>query len=142
MKVRDVMTTKAVEVEASADCQHAAQLMREHSVGTLVVATADHLIEGVITDRDLVVRCMALGGDPARQQVGNYMDQHPTTVDADLDLERAVDVMRNSGHRRLPVTERGTRVIGMVSLDDVAVDVKHYLDAFLAVAGKYSHKVR
>jgi CBS domain-containing protein len=136
------MTTKVLEVRPEENCQHAAELMRDHGAGTLVVTTGDHMIEGVITDRDLVVRCTALGGDPAAHTIGDYMDRHPTTVDAELDLERAVEVMRNTGHRRLPVTERGIRVIGMLSLDDVALDVKHYLDAFLAVAGQYSHKVR
>ncbi len=134
------MTAKVFDVKPEESCQHVAQLMRDHGLGTLVVTTGNHLIEGVITDRDLVVRCLALGGDPGQQMVGDYMDRHPTTVDGELDLERAVEIMRNTGHRRLPVTEHGTRVIGMLSLDDVALDVKHYLDAFLAVAGQYSHK--
>jgi len=63
-------------------------------------------------------------------------------VDADLELERAVEIMRNARLRRLPVTAGGGRVIGILSVDDVAVDVKHYLDGFLSVAGQYSRKAR
>jgi len=140
MKVRDAMTMSVVEVRAGETCHKAAQLMRDDDVGMLVVTTEGRVIEGVITDRDLVVRCMALGGDPALHSVGDYMDKHPTTVDADADLERAAEIMRNAGLRRLPVTVAGARVIGILSFDDVAVDVKHYLDAFLAVAGQYSRK--
>ena len=142
MKVRDVMTTSIVEITADGTCQRAAQLMREKNVGALVVTRDGRIIDGVITDRDLVVRCMALGGDPATQHVGDYMDRHPTTVDGDVELERAVEMMRNARLRRLPVTVTGTRIIGVLSVDDIALDVKHYLDGFLTVAGQYSQKAR
>jgi CBS domain-containing protein len=134
------MTTSIIELAATDSCQRAAQVMRDHGVGLVVVTREGRIIEGVITDRDLVVRCMALGGDPTQRQVGDYMDVHPTTVDGDVDLERAVDMMRNAGLRRLPVTTTGTHVIGLLSLDDVALDVKHYIDAFLTVAGRYARK--
>jgi Mg/Co/Ni transporter MgtE len=68
------------------------------------------------------------------------MDVHPTAVDADLELEKAVEIMRNADLRRLPVTLAGARVIGVLSVDDVAVDIKHYLDAFLSVSGHYARK--
>lgn len=142
MKVRDVMTISVVEVAAEETCQHEAKLMRDQEVGTLVVTTDGGIIESVITDRDLVVRCMVLGGNPDAQQVSDYMDRHPTTVDGDGEHERAVQMMRNAGLRRLPVTVTGARVIGILSLDDVALDVKHYLDGFLSVAGQYSRKAR
>jgi hypothetical protein len=70
------------------------------------------------------------------------MDTHPVHVEGDLELERAVETMRNMGLRRLPVTEGGARVIGVLSLDDVALDAKHYLDAFFSVSGRYSQKGR
>jgi predicted transcriptional regulator len=68
------------------------------------------------------------------------MNAHPTTVDGEMELDRAVNVMRNAGLRRLPVTRAGARVVGVLSLDDVAIDLQHYLDAFLAVAGQHSRK--
>ena len=140
MKVRDAMTMTLVEVAATDSCQHAAQLMRDHGVGMLVVTKPGRILEGVLTDRDLVVRCLALGGDPAERLVGDYMDVHPTAVDADVELEKAVEIMRNGDLRRLPVTFAGARVMGVLSLDDVALDIKHYLDAFLSVSGHYAHK--
>jgi CBS domain-containing protein len=139
MKVRDVMSMAIEEIAAEATCHEAARRMRECNVGMLVVTREGRLIEGVITDRDLVTRCVALGADPAQHRIGEYMDRHPTTVEGDLDLERAVEIMRNTRHHRLPVTVAGNKVIGLISLDDVAVNVKHYTDAFLAAAGQYSH---
>lgn len=140
MKVKDVMNFGLVEVSAGDSCERAAQLMRDHGVGMLVATREGRIIEGVITDRDLVVRCMALGGDPATRPVGEHMDLHPITVDSDVDLETAVEMMRNADVRRMPVTVSGAQVIGVLSLDDVALDVKHYLDAFLAVSSHYSQR--
>ena len=140
MKVRDVMTTSIVEVGLDETCQTAAKLMRDKRVGLLVVTKGGRSLQGVITDRDLVVRCMALGGDPATQRIGEHVDRRPATVDGDVELERAVQIMRTAGLRRLPVTVAGAKVIGILSLDDVAVDVKQYLNSFLSVAGQYSHK--
>jgi CBS domain-containing protein len=142
MKVRDVMTTAVVEIAATETCQTAAKLMRDREVGILVVTADGRVINGVITDRDLVVRCLACGGDPSTKRIGDYMDRHPATVEGDLELERAVQIMRNACLRRLPVTVGGARVIGILSLDDVASDVKRYIDGFLSVAGQYSRKAR
>jgi len=138
MRVRDAMTSPALTVAADDTCQHAAQLMRSHGTGMLVVVTPEGLLEGVITDRDLVVNCVARGLDPSIQRIGGYFDRHPVHVDADLELERAVAIMRNGGVHRVPVVDGAARVVGVLSLDDVAIDVKHYVDAFLALAGQYS----
>src|SRR3990167_2037453 len=98
MKVRDIMSMTIEEISAEATCQEAAQKMRDQDVGMLIVTRAGRLIDGVLTDRDLVTRCVALGADPAEHRVGEYMDRHPTTVHGDLDLERAVEIMRNTRH--------------------------------------------
>jgi signal-transduction protein with cAMP-binding, CBS, and nucleotidyltransferase domain len=139
VKVKDVMTGPAVEVSAEDTCQRAAELMRDHDAGMLVV-TSLGVVEGVITDRDLVSSCMAIGADPAAQTVGNYFDRHAVCVDEDYDIERAMTIMRNAGVRRVPV-RRGITLVGVLSMDDVAVALKKYMDAFLALAGQY-HRER
>jgi signal-transduction protein with cAMP-binding, CBS, and nucleotidyltransferase domain len=138
VKVKDVMTGPAVEVSREDSCQRAAEIMRDHDAGMLVV-TSLGVIEGVITDRDLVTRCMAIGADPDKQLVNDYFDRHAVTVDEEYDLERAMTIMRNAGVRRVPVT-RGITLVGVLSMDDVAVHLKKYIDAFLGLAGQY-HKV-
>jgi signal-transduction protein with cAMP-binding, CBS, and nucleotidyltransferase domain len=139
MKVKDVMTGPALEVSAEDTCRRAAELMRDHDAGMLVV-TRIGVIEGVITDRDLVTRCVAIGADPGKQRVADYFDRHAVTVDEEYDLDRAMIIMRNAGVRRVPVM-RGITLVGVLSMDDVAVHLKKYVDAFLALAGQY-HKER
>lgn len=140
MKVSNVMSTTIEEIRANSTCQEAARQMRDSGVGMLVVTRGGRVIEGVLTDRDLVTRCVAAGADPTSQPVSEYMDRNPTTVSSEMDLERAVEIMRTTRHHRLPVIISGNKVVGMVSLDDVALDVKHYTDAFLAAASQYSHR--
>lgn len=116
--------------------------MRDKHVGVLVVTKGGRVLQGVITDRELVVRCMALGGDPGTQRIGEHLERRSATMDGELELERAVQIMRTAGLSRLPITVAGAKVIGILSLDDVAVDVKQYVNGFLAVAGQYSRKPR
>jgi signal-transduction protein with cAMP-binding, CBS, and nucleotidyltransferase domain len=137
VKVKDVMTGPALEVSAEESCQRAAEMMRDHVAGMLVV-TRLGVVEGVITDRDLVTRCLAIGADPTAQVVGDYYDRQAVCVDEDYDLERAMTIMRNAGVRRVPV-RRGIELVGVLSMDDLAVHLKRYIDAFLGLAGQY-HK--
>jgi signal-transduction protein with cAMP-binding, CBS, and nucleotidyltransferase domain len=138
MKVRDAMASPAIEISAEQSCQQAAAMMRDFGTGALIVVaeTEGRRTEGLITDRDLVVRCLTLGVDPSKQLVGKYCDYKPATIGADEDLETAIEIMRTAGVRRLPVTDGGSPV-GMLSFDDVAVDVQRYLTSFLALASQY-----
>jgi signal-transduction protein with cAMP-binding, CBS, and nucleotidyltransferase domain len=138
MKVRDAMASPAIEISADETCQVAAAMMRDHQTGVLVVVAENEgqRTDGLITDRDLVVRCLALGVDPTSQIVGKYCDYGPATVEADEDLEKAIEIMRTAGVRRLPVTD-SSHLVGMLSFDDVAVDVQRYLTSFLALASQY-----
>jgi CBS domain-containing protein len=138
MKVREAMASPVIEISADETCQQAAAMMRDFRTGALVVvAEAEGTrTEGLITDRDLVVRCLALGVDPSKQFVGKYCDHKPTTIGPDEDLENAIEIMRTEGVRRLPVMD-GNRVVGMLSFDDVAVDVQRYVTSFLALASQY-----
>jgi signal-transduction protein with cAMP-binding, CBS, and nucleotidyltransferase domain len=137
MKVKEAMSGPAVEVSAEESCQRAAELMRDKDTGMLVVTNLG-VVEGVITDRDLVTRCMAIGADSNAQRVADYFDRNAVCVDEDYDLERAMTIMRNAGVRRVPV-RRGITLVGVLSMDDAAVHLKKYIDAFLGLAGQY-HK--
>jgi CBS domain-containing protein len=138
MKVREAMASPAIEISAEQSCQQAAAMMRDYATGALVVVseTEGRRIDGLITDRDLVVRCLSLGVDPSTQLVGKYCDYKPATIGVEEDLETAIEIMRTAGVRRLPVTD-GSNLVGMLSFDDVAVDVQRYLTSFLALASQY-----
>ena len=100
----------------------AAQLMREHHVGSLVVvdaATGDGKASGIVTDRDLVLAVMAEGLDPALFTVGDIMSTQLVTAPAGTPLIDATRLLHQHRVRRLIVTDEAGRVVGVAALEDV-----------------------
>jgi signal-transduction protein with cAMP-binding, CBS, and nucleotidyltransferase domain len=120
MRVRDMMNSPTVTVGAADSIRQAAEAMRAHDVGCVLV-TADGVPLGVVTDRDIAIRVVALGLDPA-DPVTTVMSKPVVTVDADADLADAYRDFRRSGRRRLPVLVKG-RVVGLLAIDDLFLDV-------------------
>lgn len=117
-KVRDVMTATPLVMDARAPLQEAARHMRDHAVGDVLVTDGERLC-GIVTDRDLVVRAMADGFDPKATAVGQVCSRDLVAVEADDDVQHAVDTMRGRAIRRIPVIDQG-RLAGVVSLGDLA----------------------
>jgi CBS domain-containing protein len=115
--------------------------MRDRQTGALVVLNDQRRIDGIVTDRDLVMKCVALGLDPTKTPVGECCHYHPVTADPEQDAMSAVERMRDAGVRRLPVVSSAGEVVGMLALDDIARDVKEYVDAFTTAVGQYSKPV-
>jgi CBS domain-containing protein len=102
--------------------ERAAQLMREHHVGCLVVADDQpqgRLVVGVLTDRDIVTAVVAMSLDPAALRVEDVMTTDVTTAHAEDSMEDLVGTMRREGVRRLPVVTPEGSLIGLVTLDDL-----------------------
>ncbi len=118
--VRDVMTSNPETVEPSTPVTEAAAKMRDADTGAIVV-TEGGQVQGIVTDRDIVVRAVADGGDPNDVKVQDVCTTEPTTVSPDDSLDDAVRTMRERNVRRLPVTEDG-RVVGIISLGDLAIE--------------------
>lgn len=119
-KVRDVMSPGAAAVEPMTSVARAAGVMREQDVGDVLVAYDCDLF-GVLTDRDIVVRALAEGLDPAETTVGSVCTPPPVaTLAPDDTTDLAMELMRRHAVRRLPVVERGGCPVGMVSLGDLA----------------------
>ena len=118
--VRDVMTTDLVTCSSSAPLRDAAEYMRDHDIGDVLVVD-DGAIRGIVTDRDIVVRCVAEGGDTRQAKVGDVCTSNLTTVPADATIQDAARIMRDQALRRLPVVDRG-KPVGIVSLGDLAVE--------------------
>ena len=119
MQVKDVMTSRAEWVDPKTSIADAAKLMREHDFGVLPVGDGDRLI-GMITDRDLAIRAVAERRDPATTTVADIMTDNVLYCFED---QQAEDVARNMGEqriRRLPVVNREKRLVGMVSIGDLA----------------------
>lgn len=135
LTVRDIMTPGA-ECAGQHDSLHeAARKMRDLDVGALPICGDDGKLHGMITDRDIVVSCIADGGDPDSAEVGQVADDHVITVDADSDVRTALRTMSEHKVRRLPViSER--RLVGIVSQADIARNLpdEHVGDLVAAIS--------
>lgn len=120
-RVRDIMTTDLVTMPDSADLVQAAQQMRDHNVGDVLVVDSEGLFEGIVTDRDIVVRALAAGADPKAMHLGEVVSEDCVTIGPDAPVSEAVQQMRAHAVRRLPVTDDG-HAIGIVSIADLAVE--------------------
>lgn len=120
MKVSASMSAPAVTLAAGTPVAEVARHMDLYGVGSVVV-TEDETLLGIVTDRDIAVRAVAvgLGGD---EPVRTVMTAPVVTVGAEDDLHEAYRTFRRSGVRRLPVVD-GRRVVGMLSVDDMLMDV-------------------
>lgn len=119
--VRDVMTTDPVTVEPQTSVTAVARMMREENIGAVLVTEGDQL-RGLVSDRDLVVRAVAEGGDPGRTTVANACSEDLVTVGPDDDLALAVHVMREHSVRRVPVVDEGHHAVGIVAIGDLAIE--------------------
>ena len=116
---RDIMT-KTVECASVDDTlADAARKIRDLDVGSLPICGDDNRLKGVITDRDIVVKCVAEGGDPSSAKVSELAEGKPVTVGADDSVEQVLRTMTDHGVRRLPVID-GHDLVGIVSQADVA----------------------
>lgn len=117
MQVREIMTQPAYTIEASATAERAADLMAEFNIGSLPVCDGAHLI-GMITDRDIVIRCVARRQSPADTIIRNIMTPNPAVAGPTDSVEAAVELLGERGILRLPVVE-DSRVVGLLSAEDV-----------------------
>ena len=116
---RDIMTADATCADENDTLADAARKMRDADVGALPICGEDQQLKGMITDRDIVVQCIASGGDPGTVRVSELADGKPVTIGADDSVEEALDTMIAHKVRRLPVID-GTSLVGMVSQADIA----------------------
>jgi CBS domain-containing protein len=116
---REIMTPGAECVGVKDTLVDAARRMKEFDVGALPICGDDNRLKGMITDRDIVVRVVAEGGDPGKTKVGDLAEGKPVTIGADDSVEEALATMSRHGVRRLPVVD-GHDLVGMVSQADVA----------------------
>lgn len=124
MDAARLCTRHVVCVDADADLQQAAALMREHHVGALVVTRRDGgdgaaAVIGVISDRDLAIEVLAGGLDASRLSAGQLVKSGPCVVAHDADLLQAVRLMAEGGVRRLLVRDDEGRLLGLLSFDDL-----------------------
>lgn len=123
MKVREIMTKSPVYVTPDADLNMVAKMMDEHKIGMIpVVDNKDNLkITGVVTDRDIVTRCVAQQINPMMVRASEVMSSPVVTVREDDDVKDAADVMRDNMIRRVLVVDNMDRICGVVAQADIAL---------------------
>ena len=126
MKIREIMTPDAQCVGPEETLVDAAALMRQLDVGVLPVCNEGEVI-GMLTDRDIAIRAVADSRHPATTMVREVMSAGSITVFEDQDVDEAVHIMEQHQIRRAPVLNRENRLVGIVSLGDIAVDASAVL---------------
>lgn len=134
MKLREVMTNPVIRIHPDETVAVAARTLAHYNIGILPVCGGDGRLCGLVTDRDLVTRCLAAGRSPANTPVRDVMTTQVVSVRPDLDTSLAAGLMAREQIRRLPVVENG-RLCGMVSLGDLAVQQESSMDAGDALMG-------
>jgi CBS domain-containing protein len=117
MKVRDVMRTTSKSVDGHETVQVAAKRMKSEDVGCLVVGNGDQS-EGIVTDRDLSVRCIGDGKDPSSTPVRDVMSVGVVDCHDDEPIGAVIERMIDQGVLRLPVRDRKGQVVGLISARD------------------------
>ena len=118
MKISDVMTPNPKTVKSSDSIQTAAQIMREEDAGAVPVVEDGRVI-GMVTDRDIVVRAVADGDFAAK--ISDVVSDDVITASPDMTTAEAAELMGEHQIRRLPVVDADDRLVGIVSLGDLAV---------------------
>jgi CBS domain-containing protein len=129
MKLRDISLKNVHCASPSMDLAEVASMMKRHNVGIIPVCEGKRLV-GVLTDRDLVISCMASDLNPRACKARDYMTANPIIATPDMDIEEAAELMGREQIHRLPVVENG-ELVGMVSLGDISLVLmdKHELVA-------------
>jgi CBS domain-containing protein len=119
-KARDIMTPTAEWIDVDETVLDAARRMAQDDFGALPVCNSKGRLQGMVTDRDIVVKVLAAGKDPSATKVSEIADQpEVVTIGADDSVTEALETMKRYAVRRLPVID-GTQLVGMVSQADIA----------------------
>ena len=130
MYVSEIMTNSFISISPENTASKAAELMSEQNIGVLPIVEGKEIV-GVVTDRDIVLRCVAKGLDPQRVKAREIMSRSAVCVSPVHTIDDVVRIMSKQQIRRLPVVDNGVPV-GMVSMADVA-RVRHGLEAAEAI---------
>ncbi len=128
MKVKDLMTNAVIRIRPEESVAVAARALQHYNIGALPVCGGDGKLCGMLTDRDIVTRCLAAELPPERTAVSQIMTAQVHTAEPDMDAGTAAMLMGRQQVRRLPVVQKG-QLCGMLSLADLAGNEDSAYDA-------------
>ncbi len=139
MKVRDVMTTNPATIRLEESAQKAAKKMAEEKVSSLLVTDEKEGVVGIITDRMLGLY-LGLTSRPANKvKVKEFMEENVISVSPEMKLSKAAKILEELEIRYLPVVEE-RKLVGILSVSDLAAFVDHYIDCILVELGARAKK--
>lgn len=122
MEIKNIMTKTVATINSEDTVQRAAQMMKEHNVGSVPVCREENVV-GIITDRDIALRSVAQAQNMNQQKVKDIMSSNPVIGSPSMDVHKAANLMSERQIRRLPIVENN-KLAGIVSLGDLAVEPK------------------
>lgn len=141
MQVQELMSRDPVLVETKEPVRSAAQLMRQRNIGVMPVCNGRGRLVGMLTDRDITIRCVAAKLDPGSTPVEDVMSRGAVTAEPEEDVQQALEKMHLEQIRRLPVVQDG-KLVGMLSLADVARNHSMDMEAAKALSSITSNVCR
>lgn len=139
MLVKEIMSKKVICADLDETIISLAKKMKENKIGAVPVCNSGKLL-GMVTDRDIVTRAVADGADLTKTTARKIMSTKPISSRETETLEDAVHLMEQKHIRRLPVMDTGDHLVGMISLDDIAVHSPHELSGEALEALSFAKK--
>lgn len=133
MNICDIMTDHVISISEDEPVVAAARLMKQNNIGSLPVKDDKNRLKGILTDRDIVLRCVAGESDLQNMRVGEVMTRNLVTASPFEDAEKVAERMGNSQIRRIPVTDNGI-LVGIVALGDLAREDTYMMEASQALS--------
>lgn len=133
MNVGEIMTEQVISISEDEPIIAAARLMKQHNIGSLPVRDSKNKLRGIVTDRDIVLRCVAGSISPQELRVGEIMSRNLITATPYEDTEQVAERMGSGQIRRLPVTDNGV-LVGIVALGDIAKKNEFKMEASKALS--------
>lgn len=133
MNICDIMTDHVISIGEDEPVVAAARLMKQNNIGSLPVKDNKNRLKGILTDRDIVLRCVAGESDLQNMRVSEVMTRNLVTASPFEDADKVAERMGNSQIRRIPVTDNGV-LVGIVALGDLAREDTYLMEASQALS--------
>lgn len=133
MNISDIMTEHVISISEDEPVIAAARLMKQNNIGSLPVRDSKNRLRGIVTDRDIVLRCVAGNVNAQEVRIGEIMSRNLVTAAPFEDTEKVAERMGGSQIRRVPVTDNGI-LVGIVALGDLARKEEYQMEASQALS--------
>lgn len=121
MKCQDIMTQEVAYCKENCSIKETTAIMKDLNCGVVPIVNQNEEIVGVVTDRDIAIRTVLNDLNPEISTIGEIMSRNVITCDFDDDINKAINKMSTFKVRRIPVTDKTNKLIGIISLGDVAI---------------------